>query len=670
MADPALDTAGLVTETETAWIPMADGRRLAARLFLPSEAGPSPVILEYIPYRRRDGTRLGDERMHRWFAAHGYAAARVDIAGSGDSDGLIEDEYVLREQDDGMAVIRWLADQPWCDGNVGLIGISWGGFNALQLAARRPPALRAIVTVCSTDDRYTGDVHFPGGCLNEENLEWGGVLFTLSCLPPDPAVVGERWRSMWRERIDGAVLNPAVWLEHQRRDEFWRHGSVCEDYSAIQIPVLAVGGWADAYTPAVFRLAQHLPGVCRGIVGPWGHKYPHDGVPGPAIGFLEECLRWWDRWLGERPTQVECDPGLRLWLQDPVIPAAHIAHRPGRWVGAPRRLPTGRTWHLTGDTLDIEPPVDGDTRSICSPVTVGLAAGQWCPYGQGTIAPDLPYDQRVDDLGSLTFDTEDLTAEIVLVGTPLATLRLSADRPAAVIAVRLNDVRPDGTVQRLSYGLLNLAHRSGHDDPRAVVPGEVVDVTVPMTPIAQRVPAGHRLRLAISTAYWPMTWPSPALATVTVHQPGSAVELPVHDGWEEIAGDPFAPPSGAVQGASRVVDAGIESRRIVRHLGEARTDFFAERDDGTYVLDDIGTEQRFHRVRTMSVVDDDPLSATARQTCSVSYRREDWDASVRTVVAMECDAEWFHVRATLIATDRGEPFAERHFAHDIPRLHR
>ncbi len=176
----------LVDEVETAWIPMADGRRLAARLFLPRSADerPAPAVLEYIPYRRRDGTRLGDEAMHRWFAGHGCACARVDVAGMGDSDGLVEDEYTQREHDDGLEVIVWLARQPWCNGAVGMIGISWGGFNVLQIAARRPPALRAVISVCSAVDRYHGDVHYTGGCVNEENLEWGGYFFAMNAFPP------------------------------------------------------------------------------------------------------------------------------------------------------------------------------------------------------------------------------------------------------------------------------------------------------------------------------------------------------------------------------------------------------------------------------------------------------------------------------------------------------
>src|ERR1700690_521938 len=227
---PFEDTAERVRSIELAWIPMADGRRLAARLWLPrdAESRPVPAILEYIPYRRRDGTRARDEETQPWIAAQGYDCARVDIAGSGDSDGLIHDEYLKQEQDDALEIIAWLARQPWCSGNVGMIGISWGGFNGLQVAARRPPGLKAIITLCSTDDRYADDVHFIGGALLQNNLTWGAAMLAYMTRSPDPALVGERWRDMWLERLRNVPLFPAEWLAHQRRDEFWKHGSVCE----------------------------------------------------------------------------------------------------------------------------------------------------------------------------------------------------------------------------------------------------------------------------------------------------------------------------------------------------------------------------------------------------------------------------------------------------------
>ncbi|MCZ8088864.1 MAG: CocE/NonD family hydrolase, partial [Rhodobacteraceae bacterium] len=166
-----------VKEIENIWVPMPDGVRLAGRLWLPEGAGKVPLILEYLPYRKRDGTRARDEKMHRYLAGHGYACLRLDIRGTGDSEGVINDEYSVQEQEDGVAAIDWLSRQDWCDGQVAMIGISWGGFNGLQIAARQPPALKTIITVGSTDDRYATDIHWVGGCLSKDNFDWSSTMF-------------------------------------------------------------------------------------------------------------------------------------------------------------------------------------------------------------------------------------------------------------------------------------------------------------------------------------------------------------------------------------------------------------------------------------------------------------------------------------------------------------
>lgn len=695
-----VDVLDRIEEIETVWIPLADGRRLAARLFLPRERPePVPVVLEYIPYRRRDGTRLGDEAMHRWFAAEGIAAARVDIAGTGDSDGLMDDEYVQREQDDGLEVIAWLAAQPWCSGAVGIIGISWGGFNGLQIAARRPPALKAIITVCSTVDRYHGDVHYTGGCLNEENLEWGACLFTMNAFPPDPAIVGEdRWRDLWRERIDNARLAPADWLEHQRRDEFWKHGSVIEDLSAIEAPVLALSGWVDGYTGVVFDLLEGLSSPCAGIVGPWGHKYPNHGVPGPAIGFLQEAKRWWDHWLvADEPGasvvgRIPAEGSLRVWLQTSHEPLSHIDERPGRWVGFDHwATATGpaEVFHLSaagglvrdgdggfagaargavGDQPALQQPTPAGSAVVSSPVTTGLAGGQWCAYGQGKISPELATDQRVDDLGSLVYDSEVLAEPLTSVGRPEMKLRLISDQPVAQVAVRLSDVHPDGTVERLSYGVLNLCHRDSHAEPTVVPVGKAIEVVVPMKALAHTVPAGHRLRVAISTGYWPMIWPAPHQVTLTVLAAGSSLRLPTPP-FIELADGGFEPPVAARYGGVTESREGHERRQVVRDLGERITEFIASRDDGTYVLDDIGTELSFTRVRRTTITDDQPLSAAAETYSTATFRRGGWDVAVESRVRVTCDAEHFYVTACLTAHDAGRLFAERRFDRTIHRDH-
>ena len=654
---------GGVQTVETAWIPLSDGRRLAARLFLPAiGVGPVPAILEYLPYRRRDGTRARDDETHLWIATQGYAVARVDIAGTGDSEGLVEDEYVAREQDDAIDVIDWLAAQPWCSGSVGMIGISWGGFNGLQIAARRPSALKAVVSICSTVDRYADDVHFMGGCLLNDNLDWGGAFFTYGALPPDPEIVGDAWRDMWRARIDGLDLYPATWLEHQRRDAFWRHGSVAEDYAAIEVPVLAVGGWADGYTAAVFRLTENLPGFSRGIVGPWGHRYPHKGVPGPAIGFLQECVRWWDRWLKDVRNGVEDDPALRIWLQDPMAPAAHDDVRPGRWLGLDADLSKVTDNRLIKlGSLDME---GGPT--IKSPQTTGIAAGEWCAYALGKIAPEMPLDQAVDDRGSLVFDGPVLDTAISIVGRPKLRLRVKSDAPQAFLAVRLCDVRPDGKVTRITYGLLNLCQANGPDTPRACVAGETRDVEIALNEIAQVLEVGHRLRIAISTAYWPMVWPSPTAVTVTVDAEKSTLELPVLRQDAQSRPVCFAEPDSAPPMRQTVTVPDKEQRLLIRDIGTGETRFVVSRDDGWSVIDDIGTAVHYGKIKDFSI-GDDPLSSLASIRCEWGRSRAGWNVRVETEVSMRCDADNFFLTGTYRGFADEALFAERSFDRIIKR---
>ena len=327
-----------VREIEHTWLHLSDGTRLAARIWLPedAEADPVPAILEYLPYRKTDGTVFRDARRQPYLAGHGYAAVRVDMRGTGDSDGVLTDEYTQQEQDDALEILAWIAEQPWCTGKLGIWGISWGGFNSLQIAARRPPGLGAIMTLCSTDDRYADDVHYRGGCvLGLDMLHWSSSMLTWNARPPDPRLYGDGWREEWMRRLE--TLSPWVehWLGHQRRDGYWKHGSVCEDYSAIECPVYAVGGFVDGYTNAVPRLLAGLSVPRKGLIGPWAHAFPDDALPGPSIGFLQEAVRWFDHWLKGVENGVMDEPMLRVWMQDSVPPKPMYDVRPGRWVAEP-----------------------------------------------------------------------------------------------------------------------------------------------------------------------------------------------------------------------------------------------------------------------------------------------------------------------------------------------
>ena len=519
-----------VRHEENIWITMRDGTRLAARMWLPEDAAvnPVPAVLEYIPYRKRDMTRHRDSMMHPYVAGHGYACLRVDIRGSGDSEGVLTDEYTAIELQDGCDILEWIAAQPWCSGKVGMIGISWGGFNGLQIAGLQPPALAAVISLSSTDDRYADDIHHMGGCLLGDNLSWASVMFSYNSLPPDPDIVGDRWRDMWHERLEGSGLWLEKWLRHQRRDTYWRHGSIREDYAAVKCPVMAVSGWADGYSNAVFRLMENLHVPRMGLIGPWSHKYPHIGEPGPAIGFVQEAVRWWDHWLKGIDRGLDREPMLRVWMQDSVPPKTSYPHRPGRWVAEPswpspnvttRRLPLGYRRILPAGT----PGEDIDLR-IRSPLTLGLFAGKWCSYAGG---PDLAHDQREEDGGALVFDSAPLGEPLEILGAPEIELELSADQPSGMVAVRLSDIAEDDKITRVTYGMLNLTHRNSREHPEHLVPGTRYRIRVPLNGVAHSFPKGHRLRIAVSTSYWPLSWLPPAPVTLMIHLAGSCLELPV-----------------------------------------------------------------------------------------------------------------------------------------------
>jgi putative CocE/NonD family hydrolase len=667
------DVVMSITIEEHVWITLSDGCRLGARLWLPDSAcaNPVPAILEYIPYRKRDGTRARDEPMHGYYAQHGYAAVRVDMRGSGESDGHMADEYLQQEQDDALEVIAWIAAQPWCTGAVGMQGKSWGGFNALQVAARRPPALKAIITANSTDHRYTDDIHYMGGCLLNDNLWWGSIMLAYQSRPLDPKIIGSSWRERWLERIETLPFFPALWLRHQRYDEYWKHGSVCEDFAAIDCPVLAIGGWSDSYTNAVPRLLEGLQVPRLGIIGPWGHIYPHDGVPGPAIGFLQEAVRWWDHWLKGRDTGIMNEPMLRAYVQDPVAPEGSRTFTPGRWVGEPQfpspNIQPQRLYLGPDGSLAEKPPRERRELSIRSPQSHGKAAGEWMGAG---CAGENPTDQRLDDGGSLVFDTPPLDREIAVLGAAGLRLEISADAPVAQIAVRLSDVAPDGRVSRVTYQVLNLTHRDGHEHPAVLEPGRRYDVGITFNACGHRFLPGHRIRLAIATAYWPIIWPAPYPATLTVRTGQSALELPVrresgpHVEFELPAHGPCAPMTQ--------IDPGMVRRYTVQDHVSGETTYVTEGVGGVFGegiirFDEIDTQIAHSLKRELTIRDEDPLSA--RYVLSQSYEmgREGWRTRVQTRAQMHSDKENFYVSGSVTAYEDGNAVAERRWDETIPR---
>ena len=656
-----------VEEHENVWIEMRDGCRLAARMWLPVDAvsKPVPAILEYIPYRKRDGTAERDALTHPYFAGHGYACLRVDMRGNGESDGVMLDEYALQEQEDALDVIAWIAAQPWCTGAVGMMGISWGGFNALQVAACRPEALKAIITLCSTDDRYTDDIHYKGGCVINENLGWGGTMLAYSSRPPDPVLVGDMWRDMWLERLEAEPFLAADWLRRPHRDDYWKHGSVCEDYAAIEAAVLAVGGWNDAYSNAIPRLVNNLKSITKGIIGPWAHKYPHFAVPGPRIGFLQEALRWWDFWLKGEPTGVIRDPGMRVYVMESIAPDNLPAHWPGRWISDiwPPATSELHRLHLTGDGLR-EGPGGAGERQICSPQTTGKDGGEFCVIWLG---PEFPGDQAEDDEGSLVFDSGLLGEAIDLCGAAVLELDFSVDRPVAQVALRLNDVRPDGAVTRITYTIRNLCHHDSHEHPSPLEPGRRYTTRIRLDDVAWHLPTGHKLRLSISTCYWPLMWPSPEPVILTVHTGSSILEVPIR---RPVSGEQppvFAEPVAAPAQQTEQLREPVHTRQITTNpaTGEVKLEILDDFGKARDAVHGLTTGTLAREVHT--IMPDDPLSARMQTHWTEELERQDWRIRTETYSAMTADAEAFLLTARIEAYENDELVFSRDFSEKIPR---
>ena len=656
-----------IKEIEHHPIRMPDGIELAARLFLPVSKDPVPAILEYIPYRKRDFTRARDEGMHPYFASYGYACARVDIRGSGDSEGFLADEYLASELEDGVQIISWLAEQGWCDGNVGMMGKSWGAYNALQVAALNPPELKAILPVMGTDNRYTDCIHYLGGGLMTDDFWWSCIMQIFNARPPSPEVFGERWREIWRERLEGQTFWSHQWLKEQSFTDFWKHGSICTDYAEIQCPVYYWGGWGDSYRDPGFRLPEHLDVPVKVAMGPWSHLYPHDGVPGPAVGFLQEALRWWDYWLKGKDSGIMDEPLLRYWMMDHVAPNASHKERPGKWVAEPG-WPSPNVVTETVNLADGMELISGELE-VNTPLTALANQGDWMSFA---LLGDFPGDQTLDEEGCAVFETPALEEGAALLGQPEVSLSVSADKTVAQLFVRLSDVDEKGHATLITRGFLALANRDGHEDPQALVPGEAVDATFKLHGIAYHVPAGHRLRLSVASHFWPVVWPSAEPATLTLHPKASLLTLPVRVTGES-GGEPFGPPLSATAGKVETVRPGSIERTVTvdPETGVQTHRSFIEGgvfgDVGVVKLVDTGLTMTHNYDRRYAIKPGDATSETAEMTQSYSLTGAGMAVEIKATARMTTDGENFDVSASVEAYDGGTLFVRRDWHESIPR---
>lgn len=656
------------TVLENEWIPLPDGRKLAARIWMPYQAGtqPVPAILEYLPYRKRDGTAPRDESTYPYFAEAGYAGVRVDISGTGESEGDFDDEYSPRELDDACAVIDWIAKQAWCDGNLGMMGISWGGFNSLQVAALQPPALKAVISIGSTVDRYNDDIHYKNGCLLSSNFNWSSVMLCFASRPPDPELVGERWKEMWLHRLNTQPFPLETWLAHQRKDEYWKHGSISENYDAVEIPALVISGWGDGYLNAPPAAAQNLNANSKAINGPWIHKYPHFAWPKPRMDFLGEAIRWWDKWLKGADNGVEKLPDYRAYISENVRPLLFRENEPGRWVAEDDwSSPDIETqeYFLSANRQLLDTPAEATKVSLSSPLDCGTTSGDIF-----TLKPDssLPGDQRIDDAGSLLFDTTELEQSIEILGRPKLRLKVSVDKPLANIIVRLNDVHTDGVVNRVSWGVLNLSHRNGNEHPEPMQPGKVETVEIELNECGYRFLPEHRIRIAVSTSYWPMVIPPPEIVTARIETGAETmVSLPIRAGQDSIAvAEPENPEPLPIY-ASHSPEQ--NKRWVDRDLQTGETHYHLIDDTGESEIPGHGLRTRHYHHDCWSIKADDPLSCRASSEYICWMTRGDWSIRTESESRFSCDGDNFYIETTITAYESDEQVNQRQWMKTIKR---
>ena len=655
---------------ENEWITLKDGTRLAARLWIPLHAAtsPVPVVWEYLPYRLRDFERQRDTGWAEAFVPYGFAFVRVDIRGTGDSDGVLLGEYLQQEQDDALEVIAWLARQPWSNGSVGMRGISWGGFNSLQTAALEPPALKAIMPNCATDNRYTDDAHYVGGALTLDNYDWGAEFKTVLVGPPDPAIVGPRWREMWLARLKATPPILAEWLSHQRYDGFWQHGSVAMDYSRIKCPVYAIDGQVDSYRNFLPRLLEHLEVPRKGLFGPWGHKYPQLADPGPGLDWVSEEVRWWTQWLLGVDTGIMHEPMFRVFLEDRTAVEVWPKDVPGRWVTepswpSPHIVP--RTLFLNADGL--ADSAGAETVRICrSQETLGLTKREWYPWNLNI---DLAPDQTPDDKRSLCFDGAPLAEDIEILGNPIASIRVSSSEPVAKLVVRINEVTPEGKSWNVSYGVLNLTHRDGHETPAALEPKRRYDVVVPCYFTAHRFKKGNRIRVAISESIWPLLWPSPRPVTLEITTGASRLSLPIRPAGTESAPMPIAELRDRILRQVEANPAELENYTITQTGpdAEGRVTLHKRLRDPAETLADTGTTMSGGSDWIMSIREGDPNSSVWKLEWFSHLQRKGWDTTVRSTLELTSTPEEFRMKESIHALEGEKTMFERSWDNRIKR---
>ncbi|MEM7020906.1 MAG: CocE/NonD family hydrolase, partial [Pseudomonadota bacterium] len=520
-----------------------------------------------------------------------------------------------------------------------------------QIASRRPPALKAIMPIAGTDNRFTDDAHYVGGLLGLPNLDWGILMKSVMAGPPDPSIVGDAWEAMWQARLDATPSIIARWVQHQRFDSYWQRGAAALNYGAIQCPTYIVAGWLDTYSNPVGRLLKYIDVPKKALIGPWTHTYPEVATP-IGVDWQYEEVRWWYHWLLGEETGIMAEPMLWAFMPYSTAPEYRPEPVPGRWIAETQwpsdTITSKKLWLSESGLTEVGP--SNEKYTFKSDIPIGRSKPEWLDR--------LPGEQSPDDKHSLVFDSEPLQEDLEIFGYPQVHLRIAADKPVASLTVRLTDVLSERQSWLVSYVIRNLTHRDTHIAPSLLEPGQFYNISLPLFMTAHRFKTGHRIRIAISDGLWPMTCPILDAATLTIDTVSSFVELPVRP----VEAEPQALPFDAIVRSNN-------GKAFEVHLMEAdesgRYHYQRQTPEYSYAEREVGTILSTTNSKYCELL---PNSESIwRHHIRQGWQRGDWHCAIEADIEVAASINSFRVKESLYAYKSGERFFEKTTDEEIER---
>jgi predicted acyl esterase len=662
-APAAFPNATYEFRIERGWLRMRDGIRLSVTYYMPiprTRGERFPVLLEMLPYRKDDFFRARDYSLYTYFVRHGYVMAKVDVRGTGSSGGRIPyREYSVEELDDAVEIIRTLSRQPWSNGRVGMWGISWSGFNALQVAMRNPPGLYAVLAAHATDDLYKDDVHYIDGACHVD-------LYALEIdhdngMPASPDYVVDNAYIKSRFEAEPWIL---TYFRHQRDGDFWRSHSLRWNYDAIKVPVFMIGGLLDGYRDFIPRMLANSSVPMKAVIGPWNHSWPDDGVPGPNFEWRREAIRWWDHWLKGMNTGILDEPRLSIFVRDGHEPDPQLQTTPGQWIGTDWPL-AGMGWRTfypaQGGKLGEAVTASGIDRLPYRAAT-GIVLGYW--WGEPT------GDMREVEGSNLVYQGPILEEELRIAGFPRVHMRASVNAPLAHWVARLEDVWPDGRVSLVAGAVLNGSQRESRLDPKPLVPGEEYDLALDLHFTTWTFRPGHRIRLTVGNAAFPMIWPTPNPMTMQlkVGSGETRLELPLLLPKKSLAPS-FLPPEPReelrdVEEVSGSPSGVLGQQQVVYDLTKHTVCVTAEAEDLLRMKNlEIRTLSRTE-YQTNELDPADSRFLGVREHQLLKERRA---LRLRMIIDIRSDRENFHIICRRELMEEGQPALIKEWKEKIPR---